>query len=311
MSSSKVPIAHATPLIFPPPCTHKTTLIVLHGRGSTAEKFAEPLLSHAVSTTTHSKTSTPKTFREHLSNTKFVFPTAPLRRAVVFKRSLTHQWFDNWSLTEPEVKQHLQVPGLRETTAFLQDLLRDEIKIVGASNVALMGLSQGCAAGIVATLLWEGEPFAALVGMCGYLPFRKGMQDAIEDADMDGRAGMAGSGDEGEEDMFERDSDAGATGTKFETAVDWLCEELQTGTRGTGTTKLSIPVFMGHGTDDKKVPIAFGKMAAEFLKGIDVDVEWREFDGLGHWYSEDMLGEVISFLRAREGWDDSGDSVAN
>jgi hypothetical protein len=37
-------------------------------------------------------------------------------------------------LTEPELKQHLQAHGLRDTSAYLQDLLEDEIKVVGAKN---------------------------------------------------------------------------------------------------------------------------------------------------------------------------------
>jgi predicted esterase len=103
-SSESKPLSYSPPLIFSPSQTHQTTLIILHGRGSTAQKFAEPLLAHAVS----SPPATPlpastgevhhRSFRDHFPNTKFVFPTAPLRRAVVFKRSLIHQWFDNWSL---------------------------------------------------------------------------------------------------------------------------------------------------------------------------------------------------------------------
>lgn len=181
MSTSKSkPLVYSPPLIFPPLQAHKKTLIILHGRGSSAQKFAEPLLTHVVaplstaaSPTPSSPEEFPKSFRDHFPNTRFVFPCAPLRRALVFNRSLIHQWFDNWSVTQPELKQHLPVPGLRETNAFLHDLLSKEIEVLGAENVVLMGLSQGCAASIVATILWEGEPFGALVGMCGYLPFCK------------------------------------------------------------------------------------------------------------------------------------------
>jgi predicted esterase len=224
----------------------------------------------------------------------------------VFKRSLTHQWFDNWSLIEPELKQHLQTQGLRETSVFLHDLLREEVKEVGSGNVVLMGLSQGCAASIVATLLWRGEAFGALVGMCGYLPFRKGMQDCIEEVENE-HSNLLDSEGEEVDDIFARDDEEPEHRTKFEKAVGWLREELQiSGDSAEKATEphsiQSIPVFMAHGTEDEKVPSAIGKLAADFLSNIDVDVAWKEYEGLGHWYSEDMLRDVVQFLQDLNGW---------
>ncbi|KAF7570430.1 esterase [Pyrenophora tritici-repentis] len=278
--SNKIAQVPSPPLIVPPLRDHKTTLIILHGRGSTDEKFAEPLLKHIVSplcTTTSSntgslqKTEPPKYFQDYFPDTRFVFPTAPLRRA-------------------PELKQHLQSQGLRETSAFLHDLLKEEIKTIGAKNVVSMGLSQGCAASIVSTLLWKGEPFGALVGMCGYLPFRKGMHDSVEEPeDEDDDASVRS--DEDAEDMFEK-------------AVGWLGEELGTCGSVSGEhdqpAMQSIPLFMGHGIDDEKVPCRIGKLAAEFLTTLDVSVTWKEYEGSGHWYSDDMLRDVVEFLENLE-----------
>jgi predicted esterase len=311
-AKSKSP-AHFPPLIVPPLQEHKTTLLILHGRGSTAQKFAEPLLQQAVShastsflSSTNLATEPLKSFRDHFPNTKFVFPTAPLRRAIVFKRSLTHQWFDNWSLTQPELKQHLQIQGLRETSAFLHDVLRKEIEEVGPGNVVLMGLSQGCAASIVAALLWRGEAFGALVGMCGYLPFRKGMNDVVEEAESEHDDLFQGSMQEEEDDIFARDVEEPEHRTKFERAVEWLREELQTRVGEMDAAEpqsmQSIPIFMGHGGDDEKVPSAIGKLAAEFLSSLDVNVAWKEYEGLGHWYSQDMLRDVVLFLQNLDGW---------
>jgi predicted esterase len=251
----------------------------------------------------------PRSFHDHFPNTRFVFPTAPLRRAVVFKRSLTHQWFDNWSHIEPDNKQHLQIPGLRETSAFLHNLLREESEIIGPKNVVLMGLSQGCAASLVATLLWEGEVFGGVVGMCGYLPFRKDMCGVIEEDVRDEENDTLLGDVDDEEDMFERDDQGSGGGSKFEKAVEWLREELQIHERKDENAEAppmqSIPVFMGHGTQDEKVPFQNGKLAAEFLKGIDVHVEWREYEGLGHCYSDDMLRDVVQFLKTLKGWEES------
>jgi predicted esterase len=310
--SASQPALNLPPLVVAPKATHKTTLIVLHGRGSTAEKFAEPLLTNPVSPSS-STAENSNSFHDQFPNTKFIFPTAPLRRAVIFQRSLTHQWFDNWSLTETELKEHLQIPGLRETSAYLHNLLETEIGDVGAQNVVLMGLSQGCAASIVAALLWEGKAFGALVGMCGYLPFRKGMCNAMEDEEDDDEDSLVGSDDNEEEDMFERDSEEADERTKFGRAIEWLREELQT-PQSDVEKKVppiqSIPIFMGHGAEDEKVPCDIGRSAAEFLGELDVTVTWEEYHELGHWYSADMLWDITQFLRSLKGWEVTDNTAA-
>lgn len=58
-----------------------------------------------------------------------------------------------------------------------------------AQNVILGGLSQGCAAALIATLLWDGEPLAAAFGMCGWLPYRGHIDNGDED-DIFARAEM-------------------------------------------------------------------------------------------------------------------------
>jgi predicted esterase len=63
------------------------------------------------------------------------------------------------------------------------------------------------------------------------------------------------------------------------------------------------PVFLGHGVEDDKVPVAGGRAAAECLRAAGLDVEWREYGGLGHWYSPEMLADMACFLTNRAGWD--------
>lgn len=144
------------------------TFILLHGRGSTAQKFAEPLLSHIVAPHEESDHSTDRLpFRSCFPNAKMIFPTAALRRATIYRRSLTHQWFDNWSLDQSEYQEELQLNGLMESTTFVHNMLQKEIDIIGSRNVLIIGLSQGCATALVSLLTWEGAPFAAVIGMCG------------------------------------------------------------------------------------------------------------------------------------------------
>jgi hypothetical protein len=120
-------------------------------------------------------------------------------------------------------------------------------------------------------------------------------------------------GEEGE-DVFERgDGDAEARESDAEKVVQWLREELQVDAEKTekkGPFPFeSIPVFMGHRAEDEKVPRKLGSLAAEFLDGIGVDVEWKEYEGLGHWYSADMLRDVVVFLKGLDGWEDTADKV--
>jgi predicted esterase len=199
----------------------------------------------------------------------------------------------------------LQIQGLRETTNFLHDLLQKEIQDVGPENVVLMGLSQGCAASMVATLLWKDRPFGALVGMCGYLPFRKAMHDLVEGSGIDHDDSSVGFEEEAG-DMFERSHEEAEERPVIAQAIEWLGDELQIDEHGIDCAESrpiqSIPVFMGHGAGDQKVPIAIGTLAAELLRDIEVDTIWKEYEDLDHWYSEDMLRDIVIFLKDLKGW---------
>jgi len=78
---------------------------------------------------------------------------------------------DNWHLEAYTKAQHLMVDGLNGSCGYIHGLLEAEIEAVGKENVVLWGLSQGCATSLASLLVWDGEPFAAVVGMCGWLPF--------------------------------------------------------------------------------------------------------------------------------------------
>ncbi len=310
--------------------SHQQTFIFLHGRGSNATIFGPELLATPIP----EFGSLPHAFPD----AKFIFPTASKRRARIYKRMPIHQWFDNWSLETPEKWQELQNAGLRETSKFIHKLLRREIEAVGASNVVLGGLSQGCAASLVALLLWEGEALAAELGMCGWLPYRKVIAGLIRGEG----TGSIGEGEDGGDDIFEQDAtneqiishrksqesktgDAGGTmaaTTRTDTpsimqAIDFLREEIDLSTGGTtaplpAKLKLQdIPLFLGHGTMDEKVPISLGRAAASCLDAMHVNVQWEEYDGLGHWYSGEMLRDIVTFLRTHTTWAVREENICN
>ncbi|CAG8895270.1 unnamed protein product [Penicillium egyptiacum] len=64
---------------------------------------------------------------------------------------------------------------------------------------------------------------------------------------------------------------------------------------------LHTPVFLGHGLEDPKVSAGLGKKMYRMLSdGLGMDVAWKEYHGLGHWYRvEDEIEDILSFLQDR------------
>lgn len=129
------------------------------------------------------------------------------------------------------------IDGLRETTAYLHALIREEIALLrpsagGARDIVLGGLSQGCAASLVGAALWDGEEgsLGAVVGLCGWLPFVEGVMAA--GSGCGGGGGSVdlferGGKDEGGLDSFERDGGEEVEEGKGFGAVEVLREMLE------------------------------------------------------------------------------------
>ena len=274
------------PLVIPPSAAHEKTFIILHGRGDTGDHFGVQLLMWAI--------DKDETLRTLFPNAKFVFPTASRRRVNTGNRPTSNQWFDNYSpmsIDEQSKDEERQLEGLRESSMFLHKLLRQEILIAGADNIVLGGLSQGCALSLVSMLLWEGPPLNAMFGMCGWLPLRKRMEDIALPTQLDG----------GEDIHFERqEGDVESVHDLPTQAMNYLQDQLDIPLNTTGPTPPMVlrkmPIFLGHGREDPKVPIGLGREAARCLQVLGARVETREYEGLGHWYSGKMLGDVVRFL---------------
>lgn len=179
---------------YPPPLSilpssdrHTHTFILLHGRGSNANRFGYELLeSTGIST--------------RLPTVKFVFPTASKRRSTVPKETRINQWFDNYSLEDPGQRADLQIEGLCETSEFLRSLIGSEAKELGEGEqglkkVILGGLSQGCAAGIFAFLGGgygnrngngndTSETLGGFIGMSAWLPLQNQLKDIVRSPPM-------------------------------------------------------------------------------------------------------------------------------
>ena len=274
------------PLVVLPTHAHKQTIIVLHGRGSNAETFGPPLLN--------TKLPDGRIFQAAFPHAKFVFPTASKRRAQIYNRSIIRQWFDNGPLETPNERESLMTDGLRESSKFIDGLLTEAIQEVGAPNVTLGSLSQGCAATLISVLLWTGEPLGAVFGMCGWLPLRYHMADIADPQ----------TPSESDENPFAREEHTDGKVDLPAEAVSWLREELdfpiaRPSSPSTFLPFQCIPIFLAHGTEDEKVNIELGRQARDFLAALGAKVEWREYEDLGHWYSGQMLGDLVVLLTGK------------
>jgi len=59
----------------------------------------------------------------------------------------------------------------------------------------------------------------------------------------------------------------------------------------------SIPIFLGHGMNDATVAIKLGREARDCLGALEMNVKMVEYKELGHWYSEEMLGDIVEFIK--------------
>ncbi|KAJ6491630.1 putative acyl-protein thioesterase 1,2 [Mycena vitilis] len=262
------------PLVVPPAGIHTHSIILLHGRGSNAERFGLELLKAQSSNGN-------KTLAEHFPGLKFIFPTAKKRRAAMFNRTPINQWFDNASLEAPE-RQHLQYEGLAETSTFVHGIINEEAQLIGIQHVVIGGLSQGCAASLHVLLNFQPSNGALLgfVGMSGWLPFADSFVDDVE------------------EDAAPTDPDfARLQLDAANTARD--IASLPPLDQNTPPAFARTPIFLGHGKHDDKVVLKLGERARDVLQKLGCDVQWKEYDE-GHWYKvPEQIDDLVTWLKQR------------
>jgi predicted esterase len=61
-----------------------------------------------------------------------------------------------------------------------------------------------------------------------------------------------------------------------------------------------LEVFSGYGVHDDRVPIGRGRSTCELLRGLGVDLTYREY-GCGHQVSPEMMNAIAAWLRERLG----------
>lgn len=272
--------------VVEPSGPHTHTLVLLHGLGSNGEKFGSELLETAVPSTGRKLTAL-------FPGARFVFPTSKRRRSSAFGRSLLTQWFDIARLEDPSYRKERQLQGLAESAQELMEILTHELKTVSRENLILGGLSQGCAMSL-AVLLSLPYSIGGYVGLCGYLTYQSDLEGAVADEDSD------------EDNPFYDDDqmepqDCSVRAQVFERDLLSL-EPLETPTKD--STAYRTPVFLGHGSEDEKVPVALGKAAATVVENAGYHMTWKCYQGLGHWYKiPDEIDDIVDFIVSKVGWE--------
>ncbi|MCJ1288730.1 hypothetical protein MMC34_000259 [Xylographa carneopallida] len=269
--STQAPPSHPPPLTIAPSKPHTHTLILLHGLSTDGPTFGTSFLHTATNSHHH---PLPSIF----PSTKFVFPSGLPRPCSAFGGALTNAWFDVSSTADRTHGEHLQVAGVRESSIHLLALIGEELALLaargyGSEHLALGGFSQGCAIGAW-VLLHGGVRLGAFVGLSGWLPFRRQVEEGCK----------------GCEDVQERRGRARECMARAVPGCAAVVVESEAAFR--------TPVFLGHGMEDGKVRTRWGEEMRDAMRGFGVEVTWRGYEGLGHWFEVPAeVDDVINFLR--------------
>ena len=136
----------------------------------------------------------------------------------------------------------------------------------------------------------DKAPFAAMIGMSGWLPFYKSIQK-----DMRSPKDVEANADSTQEKAEASDVD------KQTQTLNNLRELIDLPALSSSDfSGLKTPVFIGHGTADPKVPSRNGEIAVTSLRELGMDVKWFPYENFGHWIQEpDEVNDMIDFLRGK------------
>ncbi|MCJ1396853.1 hypothetical protein MMC11_000043 [Xylographa trunciseda] len=263
--------SHPKPLVIQPSKTHTHTIILLHGLSTDGISFGTDFLKTAINGRGH-------TLPQAFPHVRFVFPSGAPRKCTALGGKIVNAWFDVSSIADRTLGEEEQVEGLRESTIYLCKLIGEETAILerlrlGSGHLALWGFSQGCAMGIW-VLLSGGSKLGAFVGMSGWLPFRRQIDEAMN----------------GEEDQSVRRM----------RAIDYMKRAVPGCPTSENHSAFFTPAFLGHGILDIKVRTQWGEEMRNSMKVLGMDVTWKAYEALEHWYEVPLeIDDIAQFLQSK------------
>lgn len=126
---------------------------------------------------------------------------------------------------------------------------------ISPQYIMIGGIRQGCAMSLSLPLSLD-YAFAGFIGMCGYLPFQKDVEEAVSSRpqEKENEDPFSGDGDENLEEL-----DPAVKALIFER--DLLCLD-RSSTLIKDSTARSTPIFLSHGDADEKKPYELGETDA-------------------------------------------------
>jgi predicted esterase len=208
-----------------------------------------------------------KTLPEAMPNFRWVFPSSGNCTASRFGVEMP-QWFDIWSLENPEDGSETQAAGLKRSTARILALIELEARLVPHQHIFLAGLSQGCATAVYA-LLQLDQPLGGFIGLNSWLPFQCQFYDIIK---------------------------------AYSDASDQLKHIRATisnqESKNPSTTCLDAPTLLSHCKDDEIVLEAHGIALRDALLELGLQVEWHSYEAGGNWLNEPQgVDDLIGFIQ--------------
>jgi len=244
---------------------HTHTVIFLHGRDSNAQEFADEFFESEAS----EPAGRPRTLPDLFPGIRWVFPTAPALYSKRFDTTIS-QWFDIWSVEDPEQQVEIQMDGLKQSVAALLEVIRAEEIHVPRQNIYLGGISQGFATAL-STFFANGQGFAGLIGLCSWMPFAN---------------------------LLEELTASSANDEHLSNAVHRIYFDQQSPKGLSSPFLRSTPIFLGHSIDDDIVPIRNGRRMRDVLvRSLRLDAQLHEYTDGGHWVNEPQgVDDIVEFL---------------
>ncbi|KAK7448559.1 phospholipase/Carboxylesterase [Colletotrichum acutatum] len=236
-----------------PRATHTHTIIFLHGRDSTNNDFATELFESEAS----EPANQPRTLPDLLPSIRWVFPGAALLPSKRFGTEMS-QWFDVWSLENPEEQAGIQEAGLRRSIENLVTLVESESALVPMDKIFLGGISQGFATSIAAFLTTSRlARLAGLIGLCSWMPPAEVINELAEETS-----------------LYRKTSGKDPTAKTPIFLAHAVDDEV-------------IDISLG-----RQMRMTLDSFASSCT------VEWREYQSGGHWVNEPQgVDDMVSFLR--------------
>ncbi|KIW78643.1 hypothetical protein Z517_08481 [Fonsecaea pedrosoi CBS 271.37] len=242
---------------------HTHTVIFLHGRDSDAQEFLDEFFESEAS----EPAGRPRTLPDLFPGIRWVFPTAPALYSKRFDTTIS-QWFDIWSVEDPEEQVEIQMDGLKQSVTALLEVMRAEEIHVPRQNIFLGGISQGFAIALSAFFA-NGQGFAGLIGLCSWMPFANLIEDLKASS---------------------------ASDEQLSNAVQRIYFGQQSPEPSSPSLR-STPIFLGHSIDDDTVPIKNGRRMWDVLvHSLGLKTQLHEYADGGHWVNDPQgVDDIMEF----------------